>query len=236
MGLQGNLRDMSVADIIQVNCQDKKTASAKMISNGKEAVIYFKDGAVVHAYLGQIKGEEAIYKVLSWDEGEFVLEIDEESPEVSIRRNWSGLLLEGAKRLDELNQGDVSESIFIEEASGDTSEKTNLILNQFIKAFDSVEVAAISGIDGFIKNGVYKDIIDESLLGGVCASAFNFGKRALGLLKMDQFLYSQIRGETHTIYVNALNQYSILIVVSENSSELKLDQLNKLVKALTQLL
>ena len=63
---------MSVADIIQVNCQDKKTASVTLISNGKEAVIFFKEGSVVHAVVDQTSGEEAIYKILSWDEGEFV--------------------------------------------------------------------------------------------------------------------------------------------------------------------
>ncbi len=236
MGLQGNLKDMSVADIIQVNCQDKKTASATMVSNGREAVLYFKDGAVIHATLGSIKGEEVIYKVLSWDEGEFVLDVDVKSPEITIKRNWSGLLLEGAKRLDELNKGGGTESIFIEEVSGDRSEKINTILNQFINAFGCVELAAISGIDGYVKSVAYKEKTEESILGGVGAAAFNFGKRALGLLKMDQYMYSHIKGETHTIFVCALNKYTLLIVLSDNNSELKLDQTNKLVKALTPLI
>ena len=97
MGLQGSLRDMSVADIIQVNCQDKKTASVTLISNGKEAVIFFKEGSVVHAAVDQTSGEEAIYKILSWDEGEFVLNVGAQSPDVTIKRNWSGLLVGRSK-------------------------------------------------------------------------------------------------------------------------------------------
>ncbi len=70
-------------------------------------------------------GEEVIYKVLSWDEGEFVLDVGAESPEVTIKRNWSGLLLEGAKRLDELSQHSPSEDIVIAKDIGESSEKLN---------------------------------------------------------------------------------------------------------------
>lgn len=235
MGLQGSLRDMSVADIIQVNCQDKKTASATLSSNGREAIIYFKDGAVIHAISDQTIGEEVIYKVLSWDEGEFSLEVGAESPEVTIKRNWSGLLLEGAKRLDELSQTKPTETVIIEENTGDKGEKLKNTLNQFIKAIPCVELAAIVGIDGYVKAGAYKENIEESLLGGVGAAAFNFGKRALGLLKMDQFTFNMIKGESHTVYVSVINIYTIAVVMTENSEEFKLDYVNKLVRAVVSL-
>lgn len=237
MGLQGNLRDMSVADIIQVNCQDKKTASVTLSSAGKEAVIYFKDGAVIHATQDQTIGEEVIYKVLSWDDGEFVLEVGIESPEVSIKRNWSGLLLEGAKRLDEMAQSSPSaQDLVIKEASGDKGEKLKDSLDSFIEAIPSIELAAIVGIDGYIKAGAYKESIEESLLGGIAAAAFNFGKRALGLLKMDQFTFSLIKGETHSIYINVLNIYTVAVVISDNSEDIKIEQLNKFFRSVTPLI
>ena len=235
MGLQGSLRDMSVADIIQVNCQDKKTASATLTSNGKEAIIYFKDGAVIHAVADQITGEEVIYKVLSWDEGEFVLDVGAQSPEVTIKRNWSGLLLEGAKRLDELSQYSPSEEIFIEEVAGDKVENLNNTLKQFISAIPCVEVAAIVGIDGYVKAGAYKAKIEESILGGIGAAAFNFGKRALGLLKMDQFTFTLIKGEAYSVFVCVVNIYTVAVVMTDNSEELKMDHLNKLIRAVAPL-
>lgn len=235
MGLQGSLRDMSVADIIQVNCQDKKTASATLTSNGKEAVIYFKDGAVIHAVADQMNGEEVIYKVLSWDEGEFVLDVGAQSPEVTIKRNWSGLLLEGAKRLDELSQYSPSEDILIEAVAGDKGENLNNTLKQFIAAIPCVEMAAIVGIDGYVKAGAYKTDVEESILGGIGAAAFNFGKRALGLLKMDQFTFTLIKGESYSVYVSVVNIYTIAVVITDNSEELKMDHVNKLIHAVAPL-
>lgn len=235
MGLQGSLRDMSVADIIQVNCQDKKTASATLISNEKQAIIYFKDGAVIHAIADETTGEEVIYKVLSWDEGEFVLDVGAESPEVTIKRNWSGLLLEGAKRLDELSQHGPSEDIVIAKDIGESSEKLNNTLNQFISAIPCVELAAIVGIDGYVKAGAYKENIEESLLGGIAAAAFNFGKRALGLLKMDQFTFTLIKGESHSIYVSVINLYTVAVIMTDNSEDLKMDHINKLMRAVAPL-
>jgi len=236
MGLQGSLRDMSVADIIQVNCQDKKTASVTLISNGKEAVVYFKEGSVVHATVDQTSGEEAIYKILSWDEGEFVLVVGAESPEVTIKRNWSGLLLEGAKRLDELSEQSEVTAIFSEDGLVEKSEKLNSLLNQFVNAFKYVDLAAVAGIDGYVKSGAYKENIEEAVLGGIGAAAYNFGKRALGLLKMDQLSYTLLKGETNTVFVSALNKYSVLIVVSDNSAELKVEQINKLMAAVAPLI
>jgi len=235
MGLQGSLHDMSVADLIQVNCQDKKTASLTLISNGKEAVIYFKDGSVVHSEIDQIIGEEAIYKILSWDEGEFILNVGAQSPQVSIKRNWSGLLLEGAKRLDELTDQGEELGLVKEDTSPEKSEKLNTVLSQYINAFKSIDLAAVAGIDGIVKVGAYKENIEEAVLGGIGAAAYNFGKRALGLLKMDQFSYTLLKGESNTVFVSALNKSTVLIVVSDNSTELKMDQINKLMAAVAPL-
>jgi len=236
MGLRGSLKDMSVADIIQVNCQDRKTASATLISNGKEAVIYFKDGAVVHAYTDNSSGEEAIYKILSWDDGEFALEVGAQTSEVTIKRNWSGLLLEGAKRLDESSLDDNPISIITDAELSEKSEKLKLILSQFASAIKCVEIAAVTGIDGNIKAGQYKTNVEESILGGISTAALNFGKRVLTLLKMDTYMYSTIKGESNTLFIMALTKNSILIVVTDNSTEVKMEQLEKLSQAITPFL
>ncbi|MEM7032238.1 MAG: DUF4388 domain-containing protein [Chloroflexota bacterium] len=102
MALKGNLSDMATADLIQHNCQDHKTARLVINYNGQEANLYFHEGAVQHATLGKRQGEEVVYELLSWQEGSFSLEMGQEPPAVTINRSWSGLLLTGAQRLDEL--------------------------------------------------------------------------------------------------------------------------------------
>ncbi|MEW5867699.1 MAG: DUF4388 domain-containing protein [Chloroflexota bacterium] len=101
MAMQGKLSDMTVADLIQHNCQDRKLAQLTIDHNGEQAVLYFKNGQVLHAALGNLSGEEVIYRILAWEEGLFTLKNEVEAPRTSIKRTWSGLLLEGARRIDE---------------------------------------------------------------------------------------------------------------------------------------
>ena len=101
MSMQGQLRDMGVAELIQHTCQDAKTARLDLDSGGRQAVIYFEGGEVVHAAQGELQGEPVIYAVLNWGEGSFALEPGVEPPARTIHRSYAGLLLEGAKRIDE---------------------------------------------------------------------------------------------------------------------------------------
>lgn len=227
---------MSVADIIQVNCQDRKTASVTLKSQGNEAVIFFKDGVVVHAYTGSLSGEEAIYSILSWDDGEFNLEVGVQAPESTIKRNWSGLLLEGARRLDELSLETVDLDDAGDKDLNEKSEKLKHLVNQFAEAIKCVEIAAVTGVDGFIKASYFKTNIEDTILGGISTSAYNFGKRVLGLVKMDQYSYSMIKGETTSLFVIALEKKPLLIVITDNSAELKMDQLEKFTQAIKPLL
>ncbi|MBN1439406.1 MAG: DUF4388 domain-containing protein [Anaerolineales bacterium] len=104
MGIQGNLRDMALADLIQHTCQDRKTAELSIQRAGHKASLFFKGGKLVHAQSGSETGEEVVYRLLQWEEGVFNLENGIEPPATSIQREWSSLLLEGARRLDESGQ------------------------------------------------------------------------------------------------------------------------------------
>ncbi len=101
MAMQGHLGDMSVADLIQHACQDGKTARLQLDHEGQNAQIYIEDGQVVHATLGEDAGEAAVYQALAWKEGAFNLEGEVRSPTRSIARNYTALLFEGARRIDE---------------------------------------------------------------------------------------------------------------------------------------
>jgi predicted regulator of Ras-like GTPase activity (Roadblock/LC7/MglB family) len=101
MGMTGNLTGLAAADLIQLNCVDQKIARLSIQQADQQAELYFMGGQIVHAVSGDQKGEEVVYRVLGWNEGEFSLENDINSPETTIKRSWTSLLLEGARRLDE---------------------------------------------------------------------------------------------------------------------------------------
>jgi hypothetical protein len=99
--MKGDLQDMGIADLIQHNCQDRKTAQVSVQHAGREAVLFFQDGDIVHAGLEDKAGEEVVYEILQWNDGTFETENSVPPPAKTIRKTWSSLLLEGARRLDE---------------------------------------------------------------------------------------------------------------------------------------
>lgn len=147
MSTQGNLQDISVADLIQQNCHARKTARLTLRAHGEEATVFFASGNVIHATLGELQGEEVIYRVLNWTEGRFELEPDLRAPRTTIQRTWSGLLLEGARRLDEgrLTKTDRSERHIHSEAK--TMELDN-VLKELGDQVNGFVATAVVGMDG----------------------------------------------------------------------------------------
>jgi predicted regulator of Ras-like GTPase activity (Roadblock/LC7/MglB family) len=150
MGLQGNLKEMSVADLIQHYCNENKTAQLAIRHAGQEAALYFADGNVVHASLGNQEGEEVVYQILVWEEGDFSLSQGIQAPRQSIERSWSGLLMEGAKRLDESGieiQTNTLDSNHIEEVKPMT-QKMDEILQEMSSEMSGFVAGAVCGMDG----------------------------------------------------------------------------------------
>ena len=103
--VRGNLNTMSLPNIVQINCAEHNQARLRLRQGGQEASLFFADGNVVHAALGPRVGEEVVYELLTWENGEFELEMNIPPPEQTITTSWSGLLLEGMRRIDEKSAG-----------------------------------------------------------------------------------------------------------------------------------
>ena len=67
----------------------------------KKVRFFLKNGEVVHAKSGDSAGEEAVYHLLKWRDGDFHIEPDVTSPDISIDTTVENLLLEGMRRIDE---------------------------------------------------------------------------------------------------------------------------------------
>ena len=99
--LEGNLQIMSLASIIQINCEERNQAHLILNHLGRGGSIFFNNGEIVHAETGDLVGDEAIYSLLGWEEGTFKVKMGAEPGLITIDKNWSGLLLEGMRRIDE---------------------------------------------------------------------------------------------------------------------------------------
>ncbi|HJZ87807.1 MAG TPA: response regulator, partial [Polyangia bacterium] len=99
---QGTLADMAVVDLIQTIEISRKTGVIHFVSpEGKRAAVYFRNGKVIDAELGRLQGEDAIYRLLLWADGEFEVEFKNVRRKDVIELSSQGLLMEGMRRVDE---------------------------------------------------------------------------------------------------------------------------------------
>ena len=108
--VRGNLTQMNVLDLLQSLDMGRKTCSLTLANEGDKCKMFFTDGQINHAIYGQVKGDEAVYKVLTWTAGSFEIDFTGTSKEQSITQSTQGLLLEGLRLLDESNR-DTEENV-----------------------------------------------------------------------------------------------------------------------------
>ncbi len=101
MPLNGTLQDLSLPSLIQLQCGEQRPAEVHLLRRGREAVLGFANGELVHAHIGSRIGDEAIYELLGWEDAEFQVTYTVSPLEQNVSTPWTALLLEGMRRLDE---------------------------------------------------------------------------------------------------------------------------------------
>jgi DNA-binding response OmpR family regulator len=99
--LRGSLAQMNVLDLLQSLDMGRKTCALTLSNNGDKCKMFFTDGQINHAEYGNLKGDEAVYKVLTWTAGNFEIDFKGSSKDQTITQSTQGLLLEGLRLLDE---------------------------------------------------------------------------------------------------------------------------------------
>ncbi len=101
MAFQGSLKELPLPDIIQLVSVSGKTGKFTLTRDTDRGFIYLKNGQMVHATVGDLIGEEAIYALAIWNQGEFQFTPAEEPDRQTITKSNTNLLMEAARRLDE---------------------------------------------------------------------------------------------------------------------------------------
>ena len=218
--LEGDLQTMSLASIIQINCEERNQAQLTLNYRGKVGDIYFNEGEVIHAEGGDFSGDEAIYSLLSWEDGSFRLKMGAEPGNRTIHKGWSSLLLEGMRRIDESTAGwslewDEEE----EEDEGQQSEEVNQIQERIVKALSSirdVQSALICSLDGtVIAQEKSEDTAAEAALGEFIQTEVELLSGFLEAGLMERVVLS---GSEKRIFVQSQGDNLIILTLAKRSS------------------
>ncbi|MCK6620744.1 MAG: DUF4388 domain-containing protein [Calditrichaceae bacterium] len=101
MALVGSLKDLKLANIIQINCIERNVARVTVSSADQKGAIYFTHGAITHAEFGPYVGERAVHEMLALTDGEFKVEGGLESSTRTVTQPWNSIVLEGLRLIDE---------------------------------------------------------------------------------------------------------------------------------------
>src|SRR2546421_1903839 len=101
MALTGQLSDMSLAELIEFFCNQRKTGRLKIDYPRGHSVFFIKDGELVDAKVGALSGVEAVYFSLTLPNAAFDFSPDVQATRRTINERWTQVVLEGLRRLDE---------------------------------------------------------------------------------------------------------------------------------------
>ena len=101
MALTGHLSDLSLSELIEFFCNQRKTGQLKVLYPEGYGYFYLQSGSVVDARIGVLRGIEAVYFALTLPNARFEFGGSAEPTERTINQPWTQVVLEGLRRLDE---------------------------------------------------------------------------------------------------------------------------------------
>ncbi len=97
----GSIHDMTVVDLIQTFEISRKSGTITFKSGSRLGYVWFKDGRLIDADTGTLRGEEAVYRMLVWSEADFEVDFGAVDREELVEQPTSVLVMEGMRRADE---------------------------------------------------------------------------------------------------------------------------------------
>lgn len=147
-GFKGAVAGLSLTDVIQLKGHNRYTGAITVEYHGQQGIIYFVEGEIIHAELGDQTGEQAIYEIIKWPGGTFSIHPEMTSNVCTIHYRTDFLLLEALRRMDEENAGEGRGTAPAEPAPGVTPRRTMSKVAAKLQQIASVTYAVLMDKQG----------------------------------------------------------------------------------------
>ena len=185
MALSGQLSDLSLAELIEFFCNQRKTGRLKVAYERAPGYFYFDRGDLVDAKIGSLNGIEAIYYALTLANASFKFSPAFEPTRRSIHQPWTRVTLEGLRRLDEgikPKEPTVEEGVlYTDDPDGvsETAAEVEFDSNSPLPLSQTVNNAASGGRSKMVFAAVAVVVIALVAVIGIPAGWFSKGKTAV---------------------------------------------------------
>jgi CheY-like chemotaxis protein len=120
-GFAGTLRQVGLADIIQIECLRRSSCVLEIRAAQARGEIYIDSGTIIHAVTTGTSGPDALHCLLSLNNGQFHLYPYRQPSERTIHGSWEWLLMESAQMHDEERNARANEkTAFVTRAAVET--------------------------------------------------------------------------------------------------------------------
>ena len=108
--IQGRLEEMSMTDLLQSLEMGQKSCRLLVRKGDEHCDLYFTNGQCRDARIGNTEGDDAVYKVILWTEGEFEIDFNASngSDRTTTTKTTTGLLMEAMRLMDEASRDAVA--------------------------------------------------------------------------------------------------------------------------------
>jgi len=143
MATEGDLKEISMASLVQMICLENYKATLMVKRDREEGTICINEGEVIHAQTGSFIGELAFYRLLSWKKGTFRIYDHVKTLKRTVKTPWQQLLMEGLRMIDEWTaiedyRGSGQTELTPEQAQQDQNLEKDLIV--LLSQFDQVKM------------------------------------------------------------------------------------------------
>ena len=98
---RGTLEDMTLVDVMQVLAMNRKTCSVTLAKGKEIGKIYFREGRLLDAKVGDLQGDDAVYDLLGWKGADFSIGEDSRiTIQASVTKDLHALIAEGLQRIE----------------------------------------------------------------------------------------------------------------------------------------
>lgn len=158
-GIQGNMRDTPIADIIQLVCGGNKSGVFQVEQDTHRARIHLKDGRIVHAVSsGGHEGMDALLEVAFWLDGTYRFEEGPQDTASTITKSTPAVLSELGMRMEEWRV--ISQKI----PSVDLYPVSNLLPGEEPKGANPREVKLLGVLTGYYTLAELAEVMQRPLM------------------------------------------------------------------------
>ncbi len=100
-GVRGHVRNISLASFLQIIEMERKTCTLTVQSGDRRGRLHIRDGALIHAKLGEKVGEDAAIEIIGWTSPAITISSLFASNDVTVDASTSYLIMEAMRVRDE---------------------------------------------------------------------------------------------------------------------------------------